>query len=98
MYITKFMENLIQIAAFSNEIEMSLIRNNLENLGVETFVKDEHVNALKEFSIGGIGGVKILVKQKDYKTAMYYLLEIGYYKTKDFEPTWLEKFLQKYFG
>jgi len=92
------MKDLIQIAAFSNEIEMSLIRNNLENLGVATFVKDEHVNALKEFSVGGIGGVKILVKPKDYETAMNYLLEIGHYKPEDFEPSWLEKILQKYFG
>ncbi len=92
------MKDLIQIAAFSNEIEMSMIRNNLENLGVTTYLKDEHVNALKEFSVGGIGGVKILVKQKDYKKAMNYLLEIGHYKAEDFEPSWLEKFLQKYFG
>lgn len=89
---------LVQLAAFSSEIEMSLIRNNLENIGVETFVKDEHVNALKEFSVGGINGVKIMVSRDDYPKAMNYLIEIGHYKAKDFEPTWLEKFLDKYFG
>lgn len=92
------MKNLVQLAAFSNEIEMSLIRNKLENIGIETFLKDEYVNALKEFSVGGINGVKIMVRENDYPKAMNYLIEIGHYKAEDFEPTWLEKFLHKLFG
>ena len=89
------MGKLVQVAAFSFEIDM---RNKLENMGIRTVVKDEHVNNLREFSAGSVNGVKILVEEKDYEQAMSYLIEIGHYKPEDFEPSWLEKFLVKLFG
>ena len=92
------MGNLVQVAAFAFEIDMAMVRNKLENMGIKTVVKDENVNALREFSAGSLNGVKILVDKSDYELAMNYLIEIGHYSAKDFEPTWLEKFLHKLFG
>jgi hypothetical protein len=91
------MGKLIQVAAFAFEIDMAMIRNQLENIGIETFIKDENVNALREFSAGSLNGVKILVDESDYEQAMNYLIEIGHYSAKDFEPTWLDKFIHKLF-
>ncbi|MEJ6694717.1 MAG: DUF2007 domain-containing protein [Chitinophagales bacterium] len=92
------MRNLLQIASFSNEIEMAMVRNKLENIGIRTHIKDEHINALREFSSGSMNGVKILVEQDDYNRAMNFLIEIGHYTAGDFEPTWLDKVLHKIFS
>tara|TARA_B100000497_G_scaffold113319_1_gene134987 strand:+ start:3006 stop:3296 length:291 start_codon:yes stop_codon:yes gene_type:complete len=92
------MRNLLQIASFFNEIEMAMVRNKLENIGIRTHIRDEHINALREFSSGSMNGVKIFVEQDDYPRAMNFLIEIGHYKAEDFEPTWLEKVLHKIFS
>ena len=92
------MGKLIQVAAFAFEIDMAMVRNKLEHIGIKTVVKDENVNALREFSAGSLNGVKILVDESDYEQAMSYLIEIGHYSAKDFEPSWLEKFLAKLLG
>ena len=92
------MRNLVQIATFANEIEMSMVRNKLEHVGIETFLRDERINALREFSAGSINGVRIFVDEDDYPRAMNFLIEIGHYSAADFEPTWLDRFLFKMFG
>ncbi|MCB0510821.1 MAG: DUF2007 domain-containing protein [Chitinophagales bacterium] len=92
------MGKLMQVAAFAYEIDMAMVRNRLEELGIRTYVKDEHVNALREFSAGSLNGVKILVEESDYERAMEFLIEIGHYTAKDFELNFLERFLQKLFG
>ncbi|MFT4968673.1 MAG: hypothetical protein ACI9O4_000403 [Chitinophagales bacterium] len=92
------MKKLVQIASFSNEIEMSMVRNKLEHIGIVTHIRDEHINALREFSSGSLNGVKIFVEEEDYPQAMNFLIEIGHYHASDFEPTWLDKFLFKMFG
>lgn len=92
------MKSLVQIASFPNEIEMSMVRNKLEHIGIITHIRDEHINALREFSSGSMNGVKLFVDETDYPQAMNFLIEIGHYNAADFEPTWLDKFLFKMFG
>lgn len=92
------MGKLIEAASFVNEIEMSMVRNKLENIGIRTEIKDEYINSMREFSSGSLNGIKIMVYEEDHARAMNYLIEIGHYNAQDFEPTWLEKFLVKIFG
>lgn len=87
----------VVVASFFSEIQMSLIRNQLELAGIETQIQDEHIAALREFSSGSANGIKILVKDDQYEEAMQKLIELGHYKAADFEATWLEKLLNKWF-
>lgn len=88
----------VVVAEFFSEIDLSLMRNQLENIGISTFVQNEHMANLREFSSGSKNGIQLLVEEKDYPQAMNFLIEKGHYKAEDFEPTWLEKLLQKWFG
>lgn len=88
----------VVVATFATEIDMAHVRNKLESFGIETFTQHENIAALREFTSSAYNGIKLLVLPKDYEQAMNYLIEIGHYKAKDFEPNWLEKFLNKLFG
>lgn len=87
----------VVVASFRNEIEMAHVRNKLESFGIETYTQHEHITALREFSASSNNGIKLLVMPQNYERTMNYLIEIGHYKAKDFEPTWLERLLHKLF-
>lgn len=61
-----------------------IVKGFLESHGIVTFVKDEIINQLQEFSYA-TGGIKIMVNEKDYEKSVSLLTEGGFILSAD-EP------------
>lgn len=79
------MDNWIIIISFTFPHEAHFAKLKLESEGIEVMIKDELTAQVNNFYSNAIGGVKLLVKESDYKNAWQILLDSGYaeeHKTK----------------
>ena len=90
------MDNLITIRTFSSSVDFQMVKAYLESLGIECFGRDEVMNRAYLANVNG--GVKLLVEESKADEAIKLLMEGGYLKPEDFEPSpemkWAEKVIE----
>ena len=89
------MDKLITIRTFSQSIDFEMVKSYLESCEIECFGKDEVNNRAYLANVNG--GIKLEVREEQSEEAVNLLLEAGYLKKEDFEPStemkWMEKVL-----
>ena len=89
------MDKLVTIRTFSQSIDFEMVKSYLESCGIECFGKDEVNNRAYLANVNG--GIKLEVREEQSEEAVNLLLEAGYLKKEDFEPStemkWMEKVL-----
>lgn len=90
------MDNLVTIRTFSSSVDFQMVKAYLESLGIECFGRDEVMNRAYLANVNG--GVKLLVEKSKAEEAIKLLMEGGYLKPEDFEPSpemkWAEKVIE----
>ena len=89
------MNDFVTLRSFNNAAEYELAKSYLESAKIECYGKDEFINWAY---LGNVdGGVKLDVSDEQAEEAIKLLLEAGYLKKEDFEPStemkWIEKVL-----
>ena len=87
------MEKLVNIRTFSQSADFEMVKSYLESMGIECFGRDEIINRAYLANVNG--GVKLDVLESQAEEAIKLLLEAGYLKPEDFEPTPEFKFVDK---
>ena len=72
------MEDWVIIISFTYPHEAHLAKGMLENEGIEVMLKDELTVQVNNFYSNAIGGVKLLVKDSDYRNAYTFLTKSRY--------------------
>lgn len=89
------MSELITVRSFSSSIDFEMAKSYLESFGIECYGMDEFIN--RTYVTNVAGGVKLQVTTEQSEEAVKLLLEGGYLKPEDFEPTqemkWVEKLI-----
>ena len=89
------MDELVVVRTFSQSIDFEMAKSYLESFNIECFGMDELTNRAYAASVNG--GIKLAVKRSQLDEAIKILLEAGYLKKEDFEPStemkWIEKVL-----
>ena len=90
------MEKLVNIRTFSQSTDFEMVKSYLESMGIECFGRDEIINRAYLANVNG--GVKLDVRASQAEEAIRLLIEGGYLKPEDFEPTPELKFVDKILG
>lgn len=89
------MNELVTVRSFSSSMDFQMAKSYLESFGIECFALDEFINRTYVSNVAG--GVKLQVITEQSDEAIKLLLEAGYLKPEDFEPTpemkWVEKLI-----
>lgn len=89
------MEELVTIRSFSQSIDFEMVKSYLESYGIECFGKNEIINRAYINLVDG--GIMLQVRSEQAEEAVKLLMEGGYLKAEDFEPSaemkWMEKVL-----
>ncbi len=87
------MEELITVRSFTQPTDFAIAKSYLESFGIECFEQDEHINWAY---LGNVdGGVKLQVRSDQADEAIKLLIDGGYLKKEDFEPSAEMKFVEK---
>ncbi|MEA4937154.1 hypothetical protein SDC9_160900 [bioreactor metagenome] len=87
------MNQLVTIRTFNGSSDLEMVRTYLESFEIECFTKDEIISRADVSNING--GAKLLIREEQLEEAITHLLEGGYLKKEDFEPTPEFKFVDK---
>jgi len=91
------MSKLVTVRTFSQSIDFEMVKSYLESFGIECFGRDEILN--RDYANIN-GGVKLQVSSEQAEEAVKLLIDGGYLKPEDFEPTpeikWMEKILNHF--
>ena len=87
------MNQLITIRTFNSSSDLEMVKIYLESFGIECFTKDEINNRAYIANVNG--GAKLQVREEQLEEAISHLLEGGYLKKEDLEPTPEFKFIDK---
>ena len=71
------MNNWKIILSFTYPHEVHIVKGRLESEGIPVQIKDELTAQVNNFYSNAIGGVKLLVQEKDYERALEILIETG---------------------
>lgn len=89
------MSELVTLRAFNNTNDFEIVKSYLESFEIECFAQDE--NMTSTYWTGVVGGVKLQVRSEQAEEAIKLLMEAGYLKKEDFEPStelkWMDKIL-----
>ena len=92
------MEELVTIRSFSQSIDFEMVKSYLESYGIECFGKNEIINRAYINLVDG--GIQLQVRQEQAEETVKLLLEGGYLKAEDFEPSpemkWIEKIISAF--
>jgi len=88
------MEGFVTVRTFTWSTDYEMVRSYLESFEIECFGQDEILN--RDYANAN-GGIKLQVRSEQAEEAIKLLLDAGYLKAKDFEPSaevkWVEKIL-----
>ena len=88
------MEELVTVRTFTRSIEFEMAKSYLESFEIDCFGQDEILN--RDYANVN-GGVKLQVRSQQAEQAIKLLIDGGYLKAEDFEPStemkWVEKVL-----
>ena len=86
------MEGFVTVRTFSWSTDYEMVRSYLESYEIECFGQDEILN--RDYANAN-GGIKLQVRSEQAEEAIKLLLDAGYLKAEDFEPSaevkWVEK-------
>ena len=86
------MEGLVTVRTFTWSTDYEMVRSYLESFEIECYGKDEILN--RDYASAN-GGIKLQVRTEQAEEAIKLLLDAGYLKAEDFEPSaevkWVEK-------
>ena len=89
------MEELVTVRTFNNSIDFEMVKSYLESFEIECFGRDEISNLA--YINNANGGINLQVRSDQAEEAVKLLLDGGYLKAEDFEPSaemkWVEKIL-----
>lgn len=92
------MDELLTVRTFSQSIDFEMAKSYLESCGIECFGQNEIINRAYINLVDG--GIKLQVRAEQVEEAIKLLLEKGYLKAEDFEPSpemkWMEKLLNHF--
>lgn len=92
------MNQLVVIRTFSSSMDVEIVKSFLESVGIECFLQDEIINRAYFANVNG--GVKLLVREENLDEAIQILMDAGYLKQEDLEPStefgWVNKILNKF--
>ena len=86
------MNKLVTVRSFSSSNDFVMVKSYLESFEIECFGQDEIIN--RDYSNAN-GGIKLQVRAEQAEEAIKLLMERGYLKAEDFEPTAEMKFVEK---
>ena len=86
------MEELVTVRSFTQSIECEMAKSYLESFGIECYGQDEILN--RDYANVN-GGVKLQVRSVQAEEAIKLLMDAGYLKAEDFEPSAEMKFVEK---
>ena len=88
------MEELVTVRTFTRSIEFEMAKSYLESFEIDCFGQNEILN--RDYANVN-GGVKLQVRSQQAEQAIKLLMDSGYLKAEDFEPSiemkWVEKVL-----
>ena len=88
------MEKLVTVSTFTQSIEYEMAKSYQVSFGIDCYGQDEILN--RDYANIN-GGVKLQVRSEQAEEAVKLLLDGGYLKAEDFEPSaemkWVEKIL-----
>jgi len=87
------MEKLVTIRTFSKSIDFEMAKSYLESCGIDCFGKNEIINRAYIDLVDG--GIQLQVRSEQVEEAIKLLLEKGYLKEEDFEPSPEMKLVEK---
>ena len=87
------MNELVTVRTFSSSIDFEMVKSYLELFKIECFGKDELSN--QTYISNANGGVMLQVRAEKAEEAVKLLLDAGYLKAEDFEPSAQMKFVEK---
>ena len=92
------MEGFVTVRTFTWSTDYEMVRSYLESYEIECFGQDEILN--RDYANAN-GGIKLQVRSEQAEEAIKLLLDAGYLKAEDFEPSaevkWVEK-VMNYFN
>lgn len=92
------MNQLVVLRTFSSSIDVEIAKSYLESAGISCFLQDEIINRAYFANVNG--GVKLLVREEELDEAIQILMDGGYLKKEDLEPSaefgWVNKILNKF--
>ena len=92
------MEELVTVRTFNNSIDFEMVKSYLESFKIECLGRDEISN--RAYINNANGGVNLQVRSDQAEEAVKLLLDGGYLKAEDFEPSpemkWVEKILNHF--
>jgi dephospho-CoA kinase len=92
------MNEMVTLRSFTSSTDLGMVKSYLESCGIECYVTDELINWVYWGNVSG--GVKLEVRAEQAEEAIKLLLEAGYLKKEDFEPSpemkWMEKLLNHF--
>ncbi|HJV78329.1 MAG TPA: hypothetical protein VJ602_08105 [Paludibacter sp.] len=92
------MDELLTVRTFSQSIDFEMAKSYLESCGIECYGQNEIINRAYINLVDG--GIKLQVRAEQAEEAIKLLLEKGYLKAEDFEPSpemkWMEKLLNHF--
>jgi len=91
------MEKLVTVRTFTQSTEYEMAKSYLVSFGIDCYGQDEILN--RDYANVN-GGVKLQVRSEQAEEAVKLLLDGGYLKAEDFEPSaemkWVEKLLNHF--
>jgi len=91
------MEKFVTVRTFTQSIEYEMAKSYLVSFGIDCYGQDEILN--RDYANVN-GGVKLQVRSEQAEEAVKLLLDGGYLKAEDFEPSaemkWVEKLLNHF--
>ena len=87
------MEELATVRTFSSSIDFEMVKSYLESFEIECFGRDEISN--RAYINNTNGGIMLQVRAEKAEEAVKLLLDAGYLKAEDFEPSAEMKFVEK---
>jgi len=87
------MEELVTVRTFSSSIDFEMVKSYLESFEIKCFGRDELSNLT--YISNANGGVMLQVRAEKAEEAVKLLLDAGYLKAEDFEPSAEMKFVEK---
>jgi len=87
------MENLITIRTFSQSIDFEMVKSYLESCGIDCFGRNEIINRAYINLVDG--GIMLQVRPEQADEAIRLLMEKGYLKAEDLEPSPEIKLVEK---
>ena len=61
--------NFVQLQSFSNYIDAHMLKGQLEEAGIQCWLKDENSMTITPFLNNALGGIKLMVAESDLETA-----------------------------